>query len=182
MSLCEACHTRSERPCAFSARTREYFDAMIAALRYRAYRCGYAITVHGSLKTDIDLVAVPWRDSAVSAEYLAEEVRLMAESIIGIARKRDADLDPTKKPCGRLAWSFYLQPEGMEGPYIDLSVFPPPRPHDEAPKPALNLAQQDQIRALAMSTIQDDLHWFEKHGHMERAKELLAVLYRMQHP
>jgi hypothetical protein len=97
---------------------------MMPALRFVAYRCGYALAVHGSLKTDIDLIAVPWRDSAVDAAYTAEQIRLTAERIIGTARVRECDPNPTQKPCGRLAWSFYLQPEGVEGPYIDLSVMP----------------------------------------------------------
>lgn len=124
MSLCDICKGRSERPCSYAARTREYYDALITALRYRAYRCGYALAVHGSLKTDIDLIAVPWRDSAVGQEFLAEEIRALAEQIVGTARVRQGDPNPTKKPCGRLAWSFYLVPDGMEGPYIDLSVMP----------------------------------------------------------
>lgn len=120
------CPFKAERPCSYAARTREYYDALIAALRYRAYRCGYALAVHGSLKTDIDLIAVPWRDSAVDAAFLAEEMRTLAEQIVGTARTRPGDPNPTKKPCGRLAWSFYLVPDGMEGPYIDLSVMPVP--------------------------------------------------------
>lgn len=124
MAVCIRCDSDSPRPCPYTGRTREFYRALIAALRYRARSCGYALAVHGSLRTDIDLIAVPWRDSAVSAEYLAEAIRKAAEQIIGIARCRTGDEQPTKKPCGRLAWSFYLQPEGMEGPYIDLSVIP----------------------------------------------------------
>jgi len=103
--------------------TREYFRVLIRPLRHVAERCGYAIGVHGSLKTDIDLIAVPWRESAVAPAYLAEEIRKTAEQIIGSARIRKADPAPEKKPCGRLAWSFYLSPlDEIPGPYIDLSV------------------------------------------------------------
>jgi hypothetical protein len=68
----------------------------------------------------------PWREFPISAESLAEELRKTAEAIIGTGRVRECDEPhtPTKKPCGRLAWTFYLQPEGVEGPYIDLSVLP----------------------------------------------------------
>jgi hypothetical protein len=124
MSICGACQVRKERPCNYAERTREYFDAMMPALRHVARRCGYALAVHGSLKTDIDLIAVPWRDSAPDAAYVAEEIRLTVERIIGTARKRESDKNPEQKDCGRLAWSFYLQPEGIDGPYIDLSVMP----------------------------------------------------------
>lgn len=122
MAICPSCKTQQERPCAYVNRTRECYRAMIAALRHVARRCGYALAVHGSLKTDIDLIAVPWRDSCASSGHLAEEIRKTAEQIIGTARIRECDPKPTEKPCGRLAWSFYLQPDGIEGPYIDLSV------------------------------------------------------------
>lgn len=124
MAICPRCDSDSPRPCNYSGRTREVYRALIRALRHVAKRYGYALAVHGSLKTDIDLLAVPWRDSAPDAHSLAEAIRKTAEQIIGTARIRDVDANnsPTKKPCGRLAWSFYLQPEGIEGPYIDLSV------------------------------------------------------------
>ncbi|MGO9289772.1 MAG: hypothetical protein ACLQIJ_13595 [Polyangia bacterium] len=94
-----------------------------------ARRCGYALAQHGSLGFDIDLIAVPWRDSAVNPAHLVEQIRIAAEAIIGICeiRKRDNDHQPEKKPCGRLAWSLYLVPDdpAFLGPYLDLSVFPP---------------------------------------------------------
>lgn len=124
MSICSHCHAREERGCNYAPRTREYYRVLIAAVRQVAYRCGYAIAVHGSLKTDIDLIAVPWREGAISQRLLAEEIRLTAERIIGFAAVRKYDPNPEVKPLGRLSWSFYLQPEGMEGPYIDLSVMP----------------------------------------------------------
>ena len=99
----------------------ELFEATIAAFRYTAYRCGYAIGVHGTLKRDIDLMAMPWRDSAIDAVSLAEHLRSTAEAICGVARFRD-NL-PEKKPCGRLAFSFYLTYDD-KGPYVDLSVAP----------------------------------------------------------
>lgn len=134
MAICQSCNTEQSRPCSYTNRTRECYRALIAALRHVARRCGYALAVHGSLKTDIDLIAVPWRDSCASAGYLAEEIRKTTEQIIGTARIRECDEKPTVKPCGRLAWSFYLQPEGIEGPYIDLSVAAKGAP-DSAAKP-----------------------------------------------
>lgn len=128
MSICPNCERRVERAAPHAAMTREYYEVLIKALRHVAYRCGYALATHGSLGFDIDLVACPWRDSCVDAIYLAEEIRKTAERIIGVAEvwMRDKDRLPQKKPCGRLAWSFYLVHEGCgyQGPYIDLSVMP----------------------------------------------------------
>lgn len=104
---------------------QEYYRVLISALRYRAYRCGYALGVHGSLKRDIDLIAAPWRDGAVDAYYLVDALRKITEEVIGMARVRDIDRDrqPERKPCGRLGWSFYLTPMN-DGPYLDISVMP----------------------------------------------------------
>ena len=86
MAICGICQTDLPRPCSYTPRTKECYRALIVALRHVAKRCGYALAVHGSLRSDIDLLAVPWRDSAVSAAYLAEEIRKTAEQIIGTAR------------------------------------------------------------------------------------------------
>lgn len=122
MGVCDSCMNHHTRPCEHSARTREYYDILIKPLRKVAERYGYALAVHGSLGYDIDLIACPWRQSACDAESLAEAIRATAEAIIGIADDRKQK--PTKKPAGRLAWSFYLVPEDYRGPYIDLSVMP----------------------------------------------------------
>jgi len=95
-------HKRDERADA----CQEYYDALITALR-----------------RDIDLIPCPWRDTAPDAHSLAAEIKKVTEAIIGYVREREADPNPTKMPCGRLAWSFYLTHEDI-GPYIDLSVMP----------------------------------------------------------
>lgn len=118
---------KKERPCEYADTTEEFYAALFPALKFVARKCGYNLLVHGSLKTDIDLVAVPWRIAAVSQEYVAERIRETAEAIIGTARVMPGDQKPTEKPNGRKAWSFHLVPMGCRGPYIDLSVFPPIR-------------------------------------------------------
>ena len=131
MSRCQICNSSSERAAPHASITREYWDIIQKPLRHVSQRCGYALAVHGSLGYDIDLIAVPWRDSAVNAACLVEEIRKTAEVIIGICLIRECDKAighaPEKKPYGRLAWSLYLVPDhpAFLGPYLDLSVFPP---------------------------------------------------------
>ena len=124
MAICSLCNGRRERPCSYEGRTQEVYEASIKAIKHVAYRCGYAIAMHGSLKTDIDLIAVPWRDSCITAKSLAEEIKLTIERIIGTVREREVDNNPVIKSCGRLAWSFYTTPEGIDGPYFDISIMP----------------------------------------------------------
>ena len=110
--------------------SRAAYERLIGPLRETARVLGYALAVHGSLARDIDLVAVPWTETAVSqvalAEFLIQSVR---QNNDGIAYVRNDGKDPndetkrnpTSRPHGRLTWSIYLG----GGPYIDLSVMPP---------------------------------------------------------
>lgn len=74
---------------------------------------GYAIGLHGSLKRDMDLIAVPWTDEAVGNAELVEKLcaDLPAEMVSG----------PERKPHGRYAVT--LQLDGYYKP-IDLSIMP----------------------------------------------------------
>lgn len=102
---------------------REFYQALMPGLRHVAYRYGYALCVHGSLRRDIDLVAVPWRVAAPAAESLIQALAEATKAIIGTARFREQDLNPEEKPYGRKAWSIYLTPMD-DAPYLDISVMP----------------------------------------------------------
>lgn len=102
---------------------REFYLALMPALRFVGERYGYALCVHGSLKRDIDLVAVPWRDSAPDADSLIEALYAATKAVIGLARFRQHDQRPELKPHGRKAWSIYLT-SFDDGPYLDISVMP----------------------------------------------------------
>lgn len=66
------------------------------------------------MNRDLDLVAVPWVDVAVSPKDLvqrfADEIAFLLDEEVG---------EPTLKPHGRLAWSIV-----MEIGYLDISVIP----------------------------------------------------------
>lgn len=81
-------------------------------IRALAMQVGYAIGLHGSLERDLDLIAVPWTDEAISAQALADHI---AAGLGGRV------IDPGPKPLGR--WACNIQ---MDGWYklIDLSVAP----------------------------------------------------------
>lgn len=125
-------------------RARAKYRLLIAPLRAAAQKAGYALTVHGSLARDIDLVAVPWTREAVSGNELAERLirtvrRLLGERTKNIARWHDRRGLPTEafsrglvrspgpgkrrtqpKPHGRRVWVIHLG----GGPYLDISVMP----------------------------------------------------------
>lgn len=93
---------------------------VLRPLRERAKMLGYALTVHGSLERDIDLVAVPWTDAAHEPEHLANSIRQVLEKLYGVGLEAPPNAEHPK-PHGRLCWSFWIRP----WTYIDLSVFPP---------------------------------------------------------
>lgn len=78
-----------------------------------ARECGYAVGLHGSMKRDCDLIAVPWTDEAVLAFDLIDHLctALNAKVVGPVAGK----------PHGRLGWN--LQVDGYVK-VIDISVVP----------------------------------------------------------
>lgn len=110
---------------------RKAYHLTIDAMREAAIAHGYCLAEHGSLARDIDLVAVPWTEEAVSAAEVAEAIRGAAQkaSPTMAAFVASNDTFPRHAPHGRLCWSFHFG----GGPYVDLSVMPriasgPPAP------------------------------------------------------
>jgi hypothetical protein len=99
------------------------YDHLVAVARDK----GYALALHGSMVRDLDLIACPWTEEAVSAEELIAALTEAAggfrydvhdpDQAVGTARE---GRDPTPKPHGRLAWAIHFYGE----PYIDVSVMP----------------------------------------------------------
>lgn len=98
----------------------EAYTRLIDPIRAIAKQLGYAIGVHGSLKRDIDLIAVPWADHAVAPELLAQGII----NVVKFSNKNHwVHVNPsrsTDKPHGRLCWSIFV----TGSVYIDLSVMP----------------------------------------------------------
>jgi hypothetical protein len=116
------------------ATPRAQYEDLIPHLRETARTHGYALTVHGSLARDIDLVAIPWTKEAVSSWDLAIAMVRTTEKVKGRlvaygTDERDSGLDIPRKPHGRVCWVIHLD----NGVYIDLSIMPrsPPAPGPE---------------------------------------------------
>lgn len=99
----------------------------IGLARRAAKQHGYAIAVHGTLKRDVDLVAIPWIEAASGPRKLA---RAVAEAIgCGVSPEhlarhiRDSEL---VQAHGRRSWAFHpghTEPKD-HGWFVDLSVMP----------------------------------------------------------
>lgn len=79
-----------------------------------AHSVGYAIGLHGSMKRDCDLIAVPWVEGAECADRLADDL------CRALNAKRVGDWE--QKPLGRLAISIQIDGYFKN---IDLSVMGP---------------------------------------------------------
>lgn len=105
------------------------YALLIPSLMEAAREVGYAIAVHGSMARDLDLVAIPWTENAVSAERLMLHLIAASDGRLRNGGRKLPDgtwetvhaSEPTKKPHGRLAWSIHI---GHAGMYIDISVMP----------------------------------------------------------
>lgn len=99
-------------------RTKDELEALykrvLPELRRIAYASGYGLGVHGSMRRDLDLIAVPWTDKAVEPNVLARRMQL---SLSGMKQKT---YDWTEKPHGRRAATIVFAMNA----FIDLSITP----------------------------------------------------------
>ena len=95
------------------------FASMYCGLCDIARSNGYALTVHGTMSLDFDLVAIPWTDEAIAPYNLAKQIAeyLKLFDAVGFEKFHET---PEIKPHGRLAWVLYFGSHA----YIDLSIMP----------------------------------------------------------
>ena len=115
------------------AYNRALLDLIIEPMRRVAKEFGYAITIHGSLNRDIDLVAIPWREHNV-ADPDVLVVRLCG-AVCGITGRCNFRSNTEKKfrpeslinwcekPHGRIATTLMVWC-GENTADLDLSVLP----------------------------------------------------------
>ena len=104
-------------------------DEVVKKIRDIARPMGWAIGVHGSMKRDIDLIAVPWVDDAKGAWEVFEAIR------DGIGAEHSSVMGDTRLPHGRQALMIiqkgaisYKGKNGMDDwnpPAIDISFVDP---------------------------------------------------------
>lgn len=105
-----------------------FYAVTYAEIRLVAKEHGYALALHGSLRRDLDVIAVPWTENASDEETLVMAICEAAGGII------IADRPVSSMPNGRRAWTIHLggcsgkiSPEDR-ATYIDLSVMPKLKP------------------------------------------------------
>jgi hypothetical protein len=108
----------------FCASTMTFYAVTYAEIRVVAKDLGYALALHGSLRSDLDVIAVPWTEEAADEETL---VKAICEAAGGFIL---TDRPVSDMPHGRRAWTIHLGgcsatvPPDQRATYIDLSVMP----------------------------------------------------------
>ena len=114
-----------------------FFVCMYPALCDIARAHGYCLAIHGSVITDMDLVAVPWSDEATNHTILLAAIKehmeameyreLLRQQLPGISDENIGKIvtdqqheHPAIKPHGRLAYNLYL----YHGVKLDISFMP----------------------------------------------------------
>lgn len=109
----------------FCASTMTFYAVTYAELRLVAKKHGYALALHGSLRTDLDIVAIPWVEDCSDEETL---VKAIVEACGGAISPNSGN--PGIKSHGRHAWTILLMgcsatvPTSERATYVDLSVMP----------------------------------------------------------
>jgi hypothetical protein len=85
--------------------------------RVIAWMHGYSCSAQGSFTRDLDLLLVPWTETA---KKNADHVVAHLADVCGLR----IDGAPSEKPHGRKSWTLLLPGFG-ECRWVDLSVFPP---------------------------------------------------------
>lgn len=99
------------------------YVAILGLLHDAAFRCGYALGVHGTLGRDLDLIAMPWVEDAKTSTELMEALALACGgrvySMVDLGGGKIVD-NPILKPHGREGWTIVLG----GGTYLDVSAMP----------------------------------------------------------
>ena len=95
-----------------------FYAAMYHGLCDTARKHGYALAIHGTVASDLDLIAVPWVESPSSPQEVMEALRDHIGALTTVPV--DGYEECERKPHGRLSWNLYMD----FGAKVDLSVMP----------------------------------------------------------
>lgn len=102
----------------------EFYTVLYVDMKRVAIELGYTLAMHGSLHSDMDLIAVAWVEEAKPVEDLVSAIN----TCLGKTVWSDHNLKSGEiKPNGRLCYTLSIGSDW----YIDLSVFGPANDKDK---------------------------------------------------
>lgn len=92
-----------------------YYALLYATVREVGLSCGWAVAIHGSLASDLDLIAVAWTEDAKSLPDFLESV---TDALSGTVFKYSWN-GPHQSESGREIWTLPIEGDH----YLDMTVF-----------------------------------------------------------
>lgn len=95
-----------------------FYSVLWPSMRKAAIDCGWALALHGSMQSDMDLMAMPWTEDCKSHQVLAQAI----SDCLGKSIWREHHLEAHHtKPHGRIVYTLSIGSDW----YIDLSLMSP---------------------------------------------------------
>lgn len=96
----------------------EFYTVLYVPMKKAALEHGYMLTLHGSLHTDMDLIAVPWVHSVSPIEEL---VKAINDCLGDTVWKENNLTTGEEKPHGRITYTLSIGSDW----FVDLSIIKP---------------------------------------------------------
>lgn len=91
-----------------------FYAAIYGDLREKAMECGWALGLHGSLNSDMDIMAMPWTEDATDADIMiANLYKCFEEDLWSMPVKHIGE-----KPNGRVVYTISI----WEDFYLDINI------------------------------------------------------------
>lgn len=95
-----------------------FYAVLYESMRKAALDCGYALALHGSMQSDMDMIAMAWVQDAKPVEELVAAIN----KCIGATVWAESNLKKSgDRPYGREIYTLSI----MGSWHLDLSVIPP---------------------------------------------------------
>lgn len=95
-----------------------FYASIYDDLRNAATNCGWALGLHGSLASDMDIMAMPWTEDAKSAE---EMIKALSECFEENPFKYAHLIPYTGKPNNRIVYTMAIWGDF----YLDINIIQP---------------------------------------------------------
>lgn len=117
-----------------------FYACMWGDLRKAALDCGWALGLHGSLNSDMDIMAMPWTEDAKTAD---EMVFALSRCFTGNPFASDYATNRSGKPNGRTVYTMTI----WGNFYLDINVIQPPATQPDASPCARSSIQATGVEA-----------------------------------
>jgi len=95
-----------------------FYAVLYPSMKEAAVSCGYALSIHGSMARDMDLIAVPWVEDPKPVSTLVFELNKRLGNTVWSEHNLT---NKQTKPHGRISYTLSIGGDW----FIDLSVIPP---------------------------------------------------------